>query len=146
MGSYRNAEDVRAIARRLQDLQGDERAQAVTQATITGLFKVRGPSRVVLAPFHLLPSRKKEAAFLNLFRTLQERDPDLMNGIINQMADHVVNGRDQDPLSAGGLNGVEYGCLAAILDDVEGSRPRVELVGEPEDAGQEAPTPRGPGV
>lgn len=69
-----------------------------------------------------------------------------MNGIINQMADHVVNGRDQDPLSAGGLYGVEYGCLAAILDDVEGSRPRVEPAGEPEDVGQEAPTPRGPGV
>lgn len=73
MGSYRNAEDVRAIARRLHNLKGDERAQAVTQATITGLFKVRGPSRVVLAPFHLLPSRKKEAAFLNLFRTSDGR-------------------------------------------------------------------------
>lgn len=69
-----------------------------------------------------------------------------MNGIINQMADHVVNGRDQDPLSAGGLNGVEYECLTAILDDVEGKRPRVELAVEPEDAGQESPTPRGPGA
>lgn len=63
---------------------------------------------MVLAPLHLLPSRKKEAAFLNLFRTLKERDPDLMNGIINQMADHVVNGRDQDPLASGGLSNEEY--------------------------------------
>lgn len=66
MGSYTNAEDVRAVARRLQDLQGDERPQAVTQATITGLFKVRGhPGWYWLPSTCCRPGRRRQPSSIS---------------------------------------------------------------------------------